>query len=177
MDLLCAYESLLKALLQGHIVSFKLTFWSPQHVTLLLVLTGLPPAHLERHLLVDVLHSQNCFRKRSSSPSRRGGCRGCRRGSWPPAPAPARRAQPIRSWAQLQRGGETSSGGEGHEGPQVHPTNTRTGPQREADQSKVHLHSECLSPAYKKCQTWTWVWTMIPLFLNIGTNKGCDVKK
>lgn len=84
--------------------------------------------------------------------SRRGGCRGCRRGSWPPAPAPARRPSRSGPELRLQWGGETRKRVKGHEGPQVHPTpNTRTGPQRVPTRGKVHLHSECLSPAYKKC--------------------------
>ena len=84
--------------------------------------------------------------------SRRGGCRGCRRGSWPAAPAPARRPSRSGPELRLQWGEETRKRFKGYEGPQVHPTpDTRTGPQWVPTRGKVRLHSKCLSRAYKKC--------------------------
>ena len=148
MDLVCLWISI-ENTFQGHI-TFKLTgtLYGAWPVT---VLTGRLP-HSPGTSPSGWCPARGTASGSAHPDSRRGGCRGCRRGSWPAAPAPARRPSPSGPELRLQWGKETRKRVKGHEGPQVHPTpDTRTGPQRVANRGKVRLHSECLSWAYKKC--------------------------
>lgn len=89
--------------------------------------------------------------------SRRGGCRGCRRGSWPTAPAPARRPSRSGPELRLQWGRETRQRVKGHERPQVLPLLAPDIPLLTPDRAaaapgrgEARLPSACSSRAHKK---------------------------
>ena len=148
MELLSAYESRLKA-------RCKVT--SPLYSLILFAARDpVPCAHRTPCRSPGTSPAGLCPARGTASGSarphsRRGGCRGCHRGSWPTAPAPARRPSRSGPELQLQWGQETRQRVKGHERPQVHPTPDMDRTAAAPSRGKVHLHSGYLSRAHKKC--------------------------